>query len=159
MHDEALSRAAEQRGGELDELTEMRDALQPLGSVWAETDPVTPERVAIQPALYDDFATLLAERLGYLEAVEMATIEAGDEVVAGARAESDRITRQNRQTLLGLLAIGLGILVFEFAIIRSLRAAPSADFAATPNESAPANWPCPNCRSTARATSGGSRAR
>lgn len=120
VHDESLARAAEQHVDEsIEELVAQRAALDPLSSIWTDTDPITPEAVSIQPELYDEFAALLVERLEYLEAVEQVTIELGNELVAEAANESVRIIRENRQTLLGLLAIGLGVLIFEIAIIRS----------------------------------------
>ena len=120
VHDEALARAAEQRDDEsIELLVAQRSALDPLASIWTEADPITPESVSISPELYGDFAALLVERLGYLKSVEQVTIELGAEVVAEAATESDRISRQNRLTLLGLLAIGFSVLIFEGAIIRS----------------------------------------
>lgn len=120
VHDVALTRAAEQLSStSIDDLVEDRGELELLSSIWLDSSPITAERVAIQPALYGEFAKLLAERLEYLEAVEAVTIEAGMEVVEHAVAEADRIADTNRRTVLGLLAIGLGVLIFEFAIIRS----------------------------------------
>jgi diguanylate cyclase (GGDEF)-like protein len=120
VHDEALTRVDEQRTSEsVDALVDDRNELQQLSTLWSENDPVTPERVSIQPALYGDFAALFVDRLEYLEAVEAVTIESGAEVVAEAAAEAERINATNRRTALGLLAIGIGVLVFEIAIIRS----------------------------------------
>lgn len=120
VHDEALLRASEQRSTEsIDELLDERDDLVSVSSIWLANDPVTAERVAIEPELYGDFASLFVERLEYLEAVEAVTIESGAQVVADAVAQAARIDDQNRRTAMGLLAIGIGVLVFQFAIIRS----------------------------------------
>ena len=120
VHDEALQRAAERRDEDAaDALLAEREALGALSSIWADDEPITADAIIGSPDLYDEFAGLLVERLEYLETVEALTIEAGLDVVAEAAAESERIEAQNRRTALGLLAIGLGVLIFEFAIIRS----------------------------------------
>lgn len=105
--------------GPIDELLQVRSALSPFLVEWVEDGPLTSDNVVLRPELYNDYLALIAERLTYLSAVEQFVDDVGDDIIVFADNVADRADGDRRTTLIGLTAIALGVLIFEFAIFRS----------------------------------------